>query len=242
MIRCCPPAKKRTSVLTPQRATSRPRVAPAATSTAPSVNSCLTSRPRLAPMARRTAISPRRALARARSRFATLAQPMSKTSPTMVMTIQSGVAKLRLRSLPPLPAGTSAIRSKYSRAFPFTRSRVMYAWNMPSRSARASSIRRVVFQPADNAQPPVLLRRQSVLRDGHRDREIHRRAGLKPRNARGVTPTIVTHVCPTWIALPRIDGLLPNRRSQSASLMTAGGVSGPPLLGGRSSDGVNTRP
>src|SRR6516164_6671409 len=119
---------------------------------------------------------------------------------------------------------------------------VMYAWNMPSRSARACST------DASSFNRPTTLNHQDCFADSRlSDTAIGtvRSTGepaCNPRNTRGVTPTIVTHVRPTWIILPRIDGLRPNRRSQSVSLITATGVSGPPAANDRSSAGVNTRP
>ena len=74
-----------------------PHTAPESESTRLSTRSCRTSWPREAPTERRTAISFCRATARAIRRFATLAQAISSTSPTMHIRTISAVEKL-LRS------------------------------------------------------------------------------------------------------------------------------------------------
>ena len=73
-----------------QRASRRPRAPPAIESIRLSIRSCRISCPREAPSDSRTAISRWRAKARAISRFATLAQAISSTSPTMHISTSSG--------------------------------------------------------------------------------------------------------------------------------------------------------
>ena len=107
------PANIATSIPSAHLANTIPTVAAAATNSSPSVSICRNNRARLAPIARRIAISLRRALARASSRFATLAQPINSTSPTTVITISSGLENLRRSSSRPLAAGTSTTRLKY---------------------------------------------------------------------------------------------------------------------------------
>ena len=74
-------------------AITRPSAPPAIDSTRLSTSSWRTSCPRVAPIDRRTAISRCRMNPRAMSRFATLAQAMSSTSPTMHMSTMSAVEK-----------------------------------------------------------------------------------------------------------------------------------------------------
>ena len=70
-----------------------PTTPPTNDSTRLSTSSCRTSRPRDAPSDSRTAISFCRMKPRAISRFATLAQAMSSTRPTMHISTISGVEK-----------------------------------------------------------------------------------------------------------------------------------------------------
>ena len=73
------------------RATARPSAPPAVARTSASISSCWNTRPRPAPRAERIAISLRRSSARVKSRFPTLAQAMSSTSPTAADSISSVV-------------------------------------------------------------------------------------------------------------------------------------------------------
>ncbi len=78
-----------------------PSAAPPKASRRDSAKSCLTMRPGLAPSASRKAMSRRRAVARASSRFATLAQAAANTRPTRPISIWSGLAKRRRASFSP---------------------------------------------------------------------------------------------------------------------------------------------
>src|SRR5215471_10940045 len=104
----------------------------------------------------------------------------------------------------------------------------MYDWNRPSRSARACSIDAPSFKRPTTLNHQVCLADSELLDTAIGTVRSTGEPACSPRNVRGVTPIIVTHVCPTSIFLPRIDGLLSNRCSQSVSLITAGGASGPP--------------
>ncbi len=88
-----------------------------------SVRNCRTSRDRRAPSARRSPISFCRAVARASRRFATLAQAMSRTSPTIDMSTTSGSANRPRRVDAPLAPDVTVIRwSIRSRRLPGRRS------------------------------------------------------------------------------------------------------------------------
>ncbi len=82
-------AARRPSALAPQLASTRPIAPPTTASTRLSVRSWRTSRIWLPPRAVRTAISRSRAVARASSRLATLAQPIRSTKPTAPSRIRS---------------------------------------------------------------------------------------------------------------------------------------------------------
>ena len=69
----------------PATPSTMPSAPPATDSRTLSVSSCLMIRPRPAPIAERIAISRRRAVARTSSRFATLAQAMSRTKTTATL-------------------------------------------------------------------------------------------------------------------------------------------------------------
>ena len=75
-------------------ASARPAAPPASDSVRLSTNNCETMRERLAPRARRTAISFCRAVARAISRFATLAHAINSTSPTMAVSTSKRAGEL----------------------------------------------------------------------------------------------------------------------------------------------------
>ena len=74
-------------------ASNKPAAAPVTAMSKPSVSSCLINRARPAPMAMRRANSLCRAAPRASRRFATLAQAISSTNPTMAIKIFSGSPK-----------------------------------------------------------------------------------------------------------------------------------------------------
>ena len=80
-----------TRALRPPQARNAPRAAPERARSRLSTRSWRTRRKRLAPRAARTASSFSRTAARARSRLATLAQPMSNSSPTAASTTNSVV-------------------------------------------------------------------------------------------------------------------------------------------------------
>ena len=82
-----------------------PMAPPASERTRLSATNWRTKRTRLAPTARRIAISFCRPTARARRRFATLAQAMSSNRPTMPSRISSGSVNCSRKSDTPLPAG-----------------------------------------------------------------------------------------------------------------------------------------
>ena len=90
-------------------ATTRPAKPPPSASRTLSASACAMICRREAPMAKRTAVWPRRATARARSRFATLAHAVSSTSPQTA----SKISRLRPYSsfitATPAPAGTTLI-------------------------------------------------------------------------------------------------------------------------------------
>ena len=75
-----------------QTASASPAAPPASDSVRLSTSNCEIIRDRLAPKARRTAISFCRAVARAIRRFATLAQAISRTSPTTAVSTSSGLS------------------------------------------------------------------------------------------------------------------------------------------------------
>src|SRR5204863_406286 len=78
--------------------------------TRPSVSSCLIRRARPAPMAMRMANSLCRAAPRASRRFATLAQAMRRTNPTMAIKIFRGSPKCSRSMEEPFAAGCRLIR------------------------------------------------------------------------------------------------------------------------------------
>ena len=84
-------------VSTSVRARSAPPMPPSVRSTRVSVTICPTSRPRVAPSALRIAISPRRAPARVKRRFATFAQTITKTNATAAKSIQTVLRELPVR-------------------------------------------------------------------------------------------------------------------------------------------------
>src|ERR1035441_5102740 len=98
---------KATSSCTPYTASRLPSNPPAMESIRLSVRNCRTMRARPAPSARRTPISFCRAVARASSRFATLAQAMTSTSATTAISTYSGSAMLPRRLETPAPASCS---------------------------------------------------------------------------------------------------------------------------------------
>ncbi|HSE38622.1 MAG TPA: hypothetical protein VLG74_15070, partial [Blastocatellia bacterium] len=82
-------AAKLTSSCRPPAASKNPKAPPAIDSSVLSVSSCRIKRPRPAPSAARIAISRSRRINRARVRFATLAQAISKTSPAVPSKIKN---------------------------------------------------------------------------------------------------------------------------------------------------------
>ena len=93
--------EKRDEQPLPHRATASPRSAPSVDSSKLSVSSCRMTRPRAAPSATRIAISRRRTAARASSRFATFAQAISSTSPTITISATSARRYFSRRSETP---------------------------------------------------------------------------------------------------------------------------------------------
>jgi hypothetical protein len=96
-----------------QEETASPRKPPSIKSNKLWSNSWPTMRLRLAPSARRTAISFWRDVARAISRFATLAQAISRTSPTIAINAQSGAFRN-------CPTSWNQRASKLAKAFAIT--------------------------------------------------------------------------------------------------------------------------
>ena len=101
------------SALVPQAAISNPTSPPSVASSTLSVSICRMSRRRLPPIAVRMAISRSRVVARASSRLATFAQPISSTNPTA-------------------PSSTSSA----GRTFPTTRSASGSAFRLPAERRR----------------------------------------------------------------------------------------------------------
>lgn len=92
-------------------ASQAPSSAPPTATSRLSVRSWRITRPRDAPKAKRTLISRSRALARASSRLARLAQAISSTSPVAPSSSQSGVLYVVRSADTPLGAGTAPSRS-----------------------------------------------------------------------------------------------------------------------------------
>ncbi len=104
---------------TPKTDNPTPATPPTVARTRLSTRTCRASRPLDAPSAARTATSPVRVWARTRSRLATLAQTMSRTSPTAPRRIQrpaftsatdSSARGTRLKPFPKLVSGNSSWR------------------------------------------------------------------------------------------------------------------------------------
>ena len=170
-------ANRATSSETPAFAKTTPTTAARATSRRPSVTNWRASRPRLAPMARRSAISCRRALARASSRLATFAQPISSTSPTIAITISNGWENC-------LPQIGEALRSgnqlDAAEVFPVLEPfpiQVGFKVSVELDPGRLNG--RAVFQPADDAEPPALPRTEVVGGDRHGHGHLDLRARLE---------------------------------------------------------------
>ena len=103
-----PPAdRKPISTRVPQLANSTPSAAPSSERSIASVSIRRISRARPAPSARRTAASCCRTVARASSRFATLAHAMSSTSATTTIRTRSAAAYSRRSSEKPFAAGST---------------------------------------------------------------------------------------------------------------------------------------
>ena len=88
-----PSGMKVTSALMPAYAKPQPTTVPPSPSSTLSTSSCRTTRHRLAPSAARIAISRSRAVDRAKSMFATLAQAISKSSATAAPSVNSVLRK-----------------------------------------------------------------------------------------------------------------------------------------------------
>ncbi len=180
--------------------------APSRPSTRPSTSSCRTRRARLAPIARRTPISRRRAEARASSMPATLAQAISRTSPTTDINPAAPIDMM------PLACGTSSRTSEVGTA---DMRRSLFVWGWASASCRPMS---ATFACACAAVTPGLSRPfANIQRMPRRSRRVRpgpgttsvmptgstsstcaigshssgARSGTTPRKSGCVTPTMV---------------------------------------------------
>ena len=139
-----------TSALVIHCASSRPPAQAISPSRSPSVSSCLTIRRRGAPIADRTASSRARALPRASSRFATLAQATSRTMLTTTAMIRIGSRRpLRISVCPRAPDSTFNRGSAVAFKSGFTDATVCFRIVSPAswrRSAVAPPFRRPIIR------------------------------------------------------------------------------------------------
>ncbi len=92
---------------------------PGSASSTLSVSNCRSTRRRLAPRLSRTAISRRLAAARARSRFAILAQAIARMKATMVIRTKSGFEYCRRSESTPDPPSSSQSAGRSARSLSF---------------------------------------------------------------------------------------------------------------------------
>ena len=195
--------------LVPTTASTMPQAPPASDSSRFSVTSCFTSRPRLAPAAARRASSFCLPMPATSSRLATLAQPMSRTKPTVP------TRNVSIRSVPP----NSASRIGTTRAPRF-----------PGFSPRASlscRLTAVASAAAASGDTPGFRRPMAVI---HRACGICRRSlaaqkatssmsgiSLKPA---GITPMTILGSASTRTVLPMASAAPSNCCCHMVWLMT----------------------
>src|SRR5882672_664322 len=212
---------------TPAHVRARPTQPATVESSVLSTTSCRRTRHRVAPSAVRIARSRPRPAARASSRLATLAQPMSRRKPAASSASLHGLSNPRK---PPVYGSTAACRpasvSGYSRA-----RRVA----MASSSARACGI--VMPSASRPTTASVRASRRRSRTCGAIASGSHALSIIGNLKRAGITPITVTGSSLTVTGRPMIRGSPPYRSCQTPSpRMTTGGAPR------RSSSAVKTRP
>ena len=94
----------------------------------------------------------------------------------------------------------------------------------------------------NHAQPPALLRLQTLLDEHDGNGDVERRTGMKPEESRWRDADDGHPLRADLDALAEYARSRPKRRVQKASLITATAPPGPPRPGSESSAGVSIRP
>ena len=214
-------------------ASSRPMALPATAMSELSVNSCRTSRARVPPIAARIASSRCRATLRDRSRLATLAHAISRTSAAAAATIDSAGRAVTVMSSPSgraCTAGAPPVPKKNSVELCRGAAR---AAAVPSASACATVTPGLSRPSAVNTIGPASAAGDSGIAYGTQKRT----PGSGNANAEGMTPTMVCAMPSMTIAAPSAPAGDPDRSRASASLTITTGAAD-----WRSSSGVKKRP